>query len=155
MRRIFLIDCPGVVYPTGETETEKILKGVVSCCRICCSFEFPNWWILVGFALTFLGSFVQVRVEYVKNPEDSIDAVLDRVKPEYVKKTYKIEKWNNAEDFLEQMARRSGRLLKVIALSTVGKCVQSRRRLLGQDPCSKKFGCRKGSRTFVLWPRWY
>ncbi len=30
MRRIFLIDCPGVVYPTGETETEKILKGVVS-----------------------------------------------------------------------------------------------------------------------------
>jgi len=29
MRRIFLIDCPGVVYPTGETETETILKGVV------------------------------------------------------------------------------------------------------------------------------
>ena len=30
MRRIFLIDCPGVVYPTGDTETEIILKGVVS-----------------------------------------------------------------------------------------------------------------------------
>eukprot|EP00057_Strongylocentrotus_purpuratus_P009246 XP_011663720.1 PREDICTED: nucleolar GTP-binding protein 2 isoform X1 [Strongylocentrotus purpuratus] len=29
MRRIFLIDCPGVVYPSGETETEIVLKGVV------------------------------------------------------------------------------------------------------------------------------
>ena len=30
MKRIFLIDCPGVVQPTGETETEIILKNVVS-----------------------------------------------------------------------------------------------------------------------------
>jgi len=30
MRRIFLIDCPGVVYPSGDTETEIVLKGVVS-----------------------------------------------------------------------------------------------------------------------------
>jgi len=29
MRKIYLIDCPGVVYPTGDTETEIILKGVV------------------------------------------------------------------------------------------------------------------------------
>lgn len=29
MRRIFLIDCPGVVYPSAETDTEKVLKGVV------------------------------------------------------------------------------------------------------------------------------
>jgi nuclear GTP-binding protein len=29
MKRIFLIDCPGVVYPTGESETELVLKGVV------------------------------------------------------------------------------------------------------------------------------
>lgn len=27
---IFLIDCPGVVYPQGDTETQIILKGVVS-----------------------------------------------------------------------------------------------------------------------------
>lgn len=26
MRRIFLIDCPGVVFPTGETDEEKVLK---------------------------------------------------------------------------------------------------------------------------------
>ena len=30
MRRIYLIDCPGVVYPSGDTDTEIVLKGVVS-----------------------------------------------------------------------------------------------------------------------------
>lgn len=35
MRRIYLIDCPGVVYPQGDTETETILKGVV-----CFMFQF-------------------------------------------------------------------------------------------------------------------
>jgi len=29
MRRIYLVDCPGVVYPTSETDAEKVLKGVV------------------------------------------------------------------------------------------------------------------------------
>uniref|UniRef100_A0A8C5LWL5 Nucleolar GTP-binding protein 2 n=1 Tax=Leptobrachium leishanense TaxID=445787 RepID=A0A8C5LWL5_9ANUR len=28
MRRIFLIDCPGVVYPSGDSETDVVLKGV-------------------------------------------------------------------------------------------------------------------------------
>ena len=27
-KRIHLIDCPGIVYPEGETETDKVLKGV-------------------------------------------------------------------------------------------------------------------------------
>lgn len=27
---IYLIDCPGVVYPQGDSETQIILKGVVS-----------------------------------------------------------------------------------------------------------------------------
>lgn len=30
MRRIFLIDCPGVVYPSEDSETDIVLKGVVS-----------------------------------------------------------------------------------------------------------------------------
>ena len=30
MKRIYLIDCPGIVYPAGDTETELVLKGVVS-----------------------------------------------------------------------------------------------------------------------------
>jgi len=29
MKRIFLIDCPGVVYESGDSETETVLKGVV------------------------------------------------------------------------------------------------------------------------------
>ncbi|MFH4977293.1 hypothetical protein AB6A40_004002 [Gnathostoma spinigerum] len=29
MRKIYMIDCPGVVYPQGDTETQLILKGVV------------------------------------------------------------------------------------------------------------------------------
>ncbi|KAL0109400.1 hypothetical protein PUN28_014461 [Cardiocondyla obscurior] len=81
MRRIYLIDCPGVVYPSTETDTEKVLKGVV-------------------------------RVELVQNPEDYIAAVLERVKPEYIRKTYKINVWINHIDFLEKLARRSGKLLK-------------------------------------------
>lgn len=81
MRRIYLIDCPGVVYPSSETDTEKVLKGVV-------------------------------RVELVQNPEDYIASVLDRVRPEYIRKTYKINVWTDHVDFLEKLARRSGKLLK-------------------------------------------
>lgn len=29
-KRIFLIDCPGVVYQNRDTETDVVLKGVVS-----------------------------------------------------------------------------------------------------------------------------
>ena len=35
MRRIYLIDCPGVVYPTGDSDTDIVLKGVVSDHVIC------------------------------------------------------------------------------------------------------------------------
>jgi nuclear GTP-binding protein len=34
-RKIYLIDCPGVVYPNCDSETDIVLKGVVSefdCC---------------------------------------------------------------------------------------------------------------------------
>ncbi|XP_008118099.1 nucleolar GTP-binding protein 2 [Anolis carolinensis] len=81
MRRIFLIDCPGVVYPSGDTETDIVLKGVV-------------------------------QVEKIKTPEDHIAAVLERAKAEYVGKTYKIDFWENAEDFLEKLAFQTGKLLK-------------------------------------------
>lgn len=81
MKRIYLVDCPGVVYPTGSTPTECVLKGVV-------------------------------RVENIKDPEDYIDAMLQRVKKEYIQKTYNITDWTDHEDFLAQFARRSGKLLK-------------------------------------------
>ncbi|XP_016012887.1 nucleolar GTP-binding protein 2 [Rousettus aegyptiacus] len=94
MRRIFLIDCPGVVYPSEDSETDIVLKGVV-------------------------------QVEKIKTPEDHIGAVLERAKPEYISKTYKIDSWENAEDFLEKLAFRTGKLLKggEPDLQTVGKMV--------------------------------
>lgn len=94
MRKIYLIDCPGVVYPTGDTDTDIVLKGVV-------------------------------RVENVEDPEDHIPAVLDRVRPEYIVKTYKIESWDSPVDFLEKLGRRSGKLLKggEPDISTVAKMV--------------------------------
>lgn len=81
MKRIFLIDCPGVVYPSAETDTEKVLKGVV-------------------------------RVELVTSPEDYVETVLQRVRKEYIRKTYKVMEWESSQDFLEQMAKKCGRLLK-------------------------------------------
>uniref|UniRef100_A0A8C9UQX8 Nucleolar GTP-binding protein 2 n=1 Tax=Spermophilus dauricus TaxID=99837 RepID=A0A8C9UQX8_SPEDA len=94
MRRIFLIDCPGVVYPSEDSETDIVLKGVV-------------------------------QVEKIKTPEDHIGAVLERAKPEYISKTYKIDSWENAEDFLGKLAFRTGKLLKggEPDLRTVGKMV--------------------------------
>uniref|UniRef100_A0A2M4BG33 Nucleolar GTP-binding protein 2 n=1 Tax=Anopheles marajoara TaxID=58244 RepID=A0A2M4BG33_9DIPT len=81
MKRIFLIDCPGVVYPTAETDTEKVLKAVV-------------------------------RVELINNPEDYIEEVLKRIRKEYVVKTYGVSEWTDHIDFLEQIARKTGKLLK-------------------------------------------
>ncbi|XP_048881431.1 nucleolar GTP-binding protein 2 [Brienomyrus brachyistius] len=81
MRRIFLIDCPGVVYPSEDSETDIVLKGVV-------------------------------QVEKIKNPEEHIGAVLERAKPEYIQKTYRVPCWTSPEDFLEKLAFRSGKLLK-------------------------------------------
>ncbi|RZF32471.1 hypothetical protein LSTR_LSTR011325 [Laodelphax striatellus] len=83
MRRIYLIDCPGVVYNTAqnESDTEKVLKGVV-------------------------------RVELVTYPEQYIPALLERVKAEHLSRTYGIERWEDCDDFLKQMSIKSGKLLK-------------------------------------------
>uniref|UniRef100_A0A8C0QXR5 Nucleolar GTP-binding protein 2 n=1 Tax=Canis lupus dingo TaxID=286419 RepID=A0A8C0QXR5_CANLU len=66
-----------------------------------------------------------VQVEKIKTPEDHIGAVLERAKPEYISKTYKIDSWENAEDFLEKLAFRTGKLLKggEPDFQTVGKMV--------------------------------
>ncbi|TWW80068.1 Nucleolar GTP-binding protein 2 [Takifugu flavidus] len=94
MRRIFLIDCPGVVYPSEDSESDIVLKGVV-------------------------------QVEKIKNPEEHIGPVLERAKPEYIQKTYRIPTWDSPEDFLEKLAFRTGKLLKggEPDLSTVSKMV--------------------------------
>ncbi len=61
----------------------------------------------------FSSFYSKVQVEKIKNPEEHIGAVLERAKPEYIQKTYRIPTWSSAEDFLEKLAFRSGKLLKV------------------------------------------
>lgn len=89
-RRIYLIDCPGIV-PTSarDTQTDTVLKGVV-------------------------------RVEALPTPSDHIPALMKRVKPVYLYRTYNVplpnkdepaEQWE-PEVFLDKLARMKGRLLK-------------------------------------------
>ncbi|KAG2022620.1 GTP-binding protein, variant 2 [Coprinopsis cinerea AmutBmut pab1-1] len=89
-RRIYLIDCPGIVPASAkDSETDIVLKGVV-------------------------------RVEALPTPSDHIAVLMSRVKPIYLSRTYDLplpnpsnpsEGWS-PEDFLEKLARMKGRLLK-------------------------------------------
>jgi nuclear GTP-binding protein len=82
MKRIYLIDCPGVVPPKErDTPEDILLKGVV-------------------------------RVENVENPEQYVAAALAKCKKKHVLKTYEMNDYANHIDFLEQLARKGGRLLK-------------------------------------------
>lgn len=83
MQRIYLIDCPGVVYAMAhsETDVEKVLKGIV-------------------------------RIELCPEPEQYIDAVLAKVQKEYIIKTYGIQDWTDGEDFLTLLSHKTGKLLK-------------------------------------------
>ncbi|KAL8824355.1 MAG: hypothetical protein Q9191_005113 [Dirinaria sp. TL-2023a] len=82
MKRIYLIDCPGVVPPSNEdTPQDILLRGVV-------------------------------RVEKLENPEQYIDAVLERTKPQHIERTYDIKGASTSAEFLEMLARKGGRLLK-------------------------------------------
>lgn len=51
-------------------------------------------------------------MENVKDPENHVQGVLDRVKKEHLRKTYNVTEWTDVEDFLEKLAIASGRLLK-------------------------------------------
>ena len=82
MKRIYLIDCPGIVPPNQNDSPEDILlRGVV-------------------------------RVENVDNPEQYIPAVLARVKRHHLERTYAVKDWEDYIGFLELLARKGGRLLK-------------------------------------------
>ncbi|KAF8634914.1 hypothetical protein AX15_000657 [Amanita polypyramis BW_CC] len=89
-RRIYLIDCPGIV-PTSahDSQTATVLKGVV-------------------------------RVEALPTPSEHIPALMQRVKPIYLSRTYGVllpnkdepsQGWN-PEEFLDKLARMKGRLLR-------------------------------------------
>ena len=81
-KRIFLIDCPGVVYQdTEDTDTDAVLKGVV-------------------------------RISNLEDAQEHIPDVIARVKAEYLRRAYKTPSWTDPDDFLRQVARMSGKLLK-------------------------------------------
>ncbi|KAL9102377.1 MAG: hypothetical protein Q9163_002470 [Psora crenata] len=82
MKRIYLIDCPGVVPSNqGDSPEDILLKGVV-------------------------------RVENVENPEQYIAAVLKKTKPQHIERTYDVRGFSTPTEFLEILARKGGRLLK-------------------------------------------
>jgi nuclear GTP-binding protein len=83
MKRIYMIDCPGIVPPNqSDTDEDLLLRG-------------------------------SVRVENVEYPAQYIDTVLKRVQPKYLQRTYELkEPVTDAVTFLEIICRKSGRLLK-------------------------------------------
>ena len=82
MKRIYLIDCPGVVPPSNnDSEQDILLRGVV-------------------------------RVENVEHPEQYIAAVLRKTKRQHIERTYDVRGFNTPTEFLELLARKGGRLLK-------------------------------------------
>jgi nuclear GTP-binding protein len=82
MKRIFLIDCPGIVPPNAkDTEADILFRGVV-------------------------------RVEHVSHPEQFIPTLLEKCKRQHLERTYEIAGWKSGPEFLEMIARKHGRLLK-------------------------------------------
>ncbi|KAF2275772.1 NGP1NT-domain-containing protein [Westerdykella ornata] len=84
MKRIYLIDCPGIVPPNqSDSDESLLLRG-------------------------------SIRVENVEYPAQYVDAVLKRVQPKHMQRTYeiKVDEHMDANTFLELLARKQGRLLK-------------------------------------------
>ncbi|CAD0115277.1 unnamed protein product, partial [Aureobasidium uvarum] len=82
MKRIYLIDCPGVVPPNmGDTDEDILLRGVV-------------------------------RIENVENPEQYVAAALKKCKRHHIERTYDVRDWETPTEFLELLARKGGKLLK-------------------------------------------
>lgn len=83
MKRIYMIDCPGIVPPNQtDTDQDLLLRG-------------------------------SVRVENIEYPAQYIEEVLARVQPKHLQRTYELKDYDNDPVmFLEQLCRKSGRLLK-------------------------------------------
>ena len=90
MKKIYLIDCPGIV-PVSKRDSDTDT-------------------VLKGV----------VRVENLATPPEHIPELLTRVKPEYLERTYGIQRpkdghWHGirgAEDLLGKIAKRTGKLLR-------------------------------------------
>lgn len=86
-KRIYLLDCPGIVPPSEEdfhADCAKVLKGVV-------------------------------RAEKISNPSDYIPEVLSRVKKIYLIQRYRLPldtTWTDHEDFLTVLSHKMGKIKK-------------------------------------------
>ncbi|KAI1127418.1 nucleolar GTP-binding protein 2 [Nemania abortiva] len=90
MKRIYLIDCPGIVPPNAhDSPTDILLRGVV-------------------------------RIEKVENPEQYIGPMMSKVKRHHLSRTYEIESWKDHHEFLEILGRKGGRLLRQGEVDTDG-----------------------------------
>ncbi|KAI0976905.1 nucleolar GTP-binding protein 2 [Xylaria arbuscula] len=82
MKRIYLIDCPGIVPPNpNDKPADILLRGVV-------------------------------RIEKVDNPEQYIAPMMAKVKRNHLERTYEISNWKDDHEFLEMLGRKGGRLLR-------------------------------------------
>ena len=80
-KRIYLIDCPGIVHDEYQSETDKVLKCVV-------------------------------RAEKVPDPSQYIGAILERVEQKSIYDVYGVPSWEDPEDFLKQLCKKTGKLLR-------------------------------------------
>ena len=53
-----------------------------------------------------------MRAEKLKSPQDFIQDILDRIPKIYITRNYNIQSWNDSHDFLTQLAKVKGKLLK-------------------------------------------
>ncbi|KAJ1846241.1 GTPase required for pre-60S ribosomal subunit nuclear export and maturation, partial [Coemansia sp. RSA 486] len=81
-RKIYLIDCPGIVQ-FSSTDTDTDI-------------------VLKG----------SIRTESLLTPDDYIPEILSRVRREYVQRHYNIDKWQDAHEFLTELANATGKLNK-------------------------------------------
>ncbi|RWA11124.1 hypothetical protein EKO27_g4001 [Xylaria grammica] len=82
MKRLYLIDCPGIVPPNAhDSSAEILLRGVC-------------------------------RIEKVDNPEQYMIPMMKKVKPHHLERTYQIKNWKDEKEFLEMLGRKGGRLLR-------------------------------------------
>ncbi|CAL8103307.1 unnamed protein product [Calicophoron daubneyi] len=109
MKSIFLIDCPGVVYPDGATEAELVMKGVVRVEYL----RQPDLYIrdvLTRVKPEYLQSRYQLPPLTSVNISTTEDTTPDN---EESGKKGPPSGWDEIpEIFLETVARQSGKLLK-------------------------------------------
>lgn len=94
-KHIYLVDCPGVVTPS---KTDKDTDIILRCVA---------------------------RVENIMDPENYIQPLIDKIGKSAFSLAYDLYNWENALELLEELAKKTGKLLKggEPDLGTVSKIV--------------------------------